>query len=290
MCLESLRGCARVMECDILVVDNNSTDKTREVTEFYLGTLPLRYVFEPVQGLSVARNRGLREATTEWVAFLDDDAKAHVDWVATILDTIGKGDFDAFGGPYYAWHYFGPAPEWYPDFLGTYDPPHEYGLLDTAIAYIPGGNCAVKIASAQAAGEFPVELGMSGEKCAYGEESALFAIMAKSGCQLGFVPAMQIDHCVLEYKYSFVWLVRSYFARGSAEYATRGSSRVLGRMTRQALTCMVAVAKLGCRILWGLASRFDENSKKSVAAQILYSVFAFGGLWAFFSKKNKDYA
>lgn len=174
LCLESLLGCTRVKECDILVVDNNSTDKTREVAESYLGALPLRYVFEPAQGLAHARNHGLSEASTEWIAFLDDDAKAHSDWVTTILDTVEKGDFDAFGGPYYAWHYFGPAPQWYPDFLGTYDPPHEYGLLDTAIAYIPGGNCALKITSARAAGEFPVEFGMSGEKCAYGEESALF--------------------------------------------------------------------------------------------------------------------
>lgn len=271
------------MECNILVVDNNSTDKTRDVAESYIGTLPLRYVFEPAQGLSNARNRGLREATTEWAAFLDDDAKAHADWVATVLDTIGKGDFEAFGGPYYAWHYFGPAPQWYPDFLGTYDPPHEYGLLDTSIAYIPGGNCALKIASAQAAGEFPVEFGMSGEKCAYGEESALFAVMAKSGCQLGFVPAMKIDHCVLGYKYSFVWLVRSYFARGSAEYATRAPSPVLGRVTRQIGTFAVSIAKLTYRILWGLANGLDEESRKTVAARILYAAFAFGGVWTSFS-------
>ncbi len=49
---------------EILVVDNNSTDDTRQVVEsFHAGLLPnLRYIFERRQGLSFARNRGVAEA------------------------------------------------------------------------------------------------------------------------------------------------------------------------------------------------------------------------------------
>jgi glycosyltransferase involved in cell wall biosynthesis len=199
----------------VLVINNNSTDDTRKVAERYAGNLPgFRVVDEPRQGLACARNRGLIEAQTEWVAFLDDDAKARPDWVAAILDAIGEDDFDGFGGPYYAWHRFGPAPNWFDPAWGTYAPEQTYGPLTEA--HIPGGNCALRREYAIVAGNFPEDLGMSGKKCAYGEETLLFERMRKRGFRLGFVPKMIIDHCVLPYKYSFWWKLKSGFASGSA--------------------------------------------------------------------------
>ena len=75
-CLESLRAQhADPATFEVLVIDNASPDDTRERVERYLnGPLPCRYVFEPVQGLSHARNRGAREAAAPYVTYLDDDA------------------------------------------------------------------------------------------------------------------------------------------------------------------------------------------------------------------------
>jgi glycosyltransferase involved in cell wall biosynthesis len=209
----------------VLVVNNNSTDDTREVAERHAGNLPgFRIVDEPRQGLAYARNRGLAEAQTEWIAFIDDDARAHPDWIATILDTIGRNNFDCFGGPYYAWHRFGPAPGWFDPSWGTYAPLQPYGSLTEA--YIPGGNCALCREYAIAAGGFPEDLGMTGKKCAYGEETFLFEQMRKMGMRLGFVPEMKIDHCVLPYKYRLWWRLKSGFAYGvaSAQISVNGAS------------------------------------------------------------------
>ncbi len=200
----------------VLVVNNNSTDATQEEAQKFVGRLPgLRVVIEPAQGLAHARNRGLAEAQTEWVAFLDDDAKAHANWVGTILETIAKGDFDAFGGPFYTWHRYGPPPSWLPDNFGTYTGPGQYGPLGGF--YIPGGNCAFKKYLALALGGFPAELGMSGNKSAYGEETLLFNKMRAEGHRLGFAPDMGIDHCVLPYKYKLRWQLISAFASGRDE-------------------------------------------------------------------------
>lgn len=213
-CLESLRAQSAPKEhFSVLVIDNNSTDDTQRVVASYANRLPgLRVVFEPVQGLSHARNRGLAEARTEWVAFLDDDAKALPEWVDAILDAIAKDDFDAFGGPYYAWHRFGPPPAWLPEDFGTYLGPGRHGRLGSF--HIPGGNCAFKKSIAQALGGFSTEIGMVGSKCAYGEETLLFNRMKEQGQNLGFVPAMAIDHCVLPYKYTLRWQFGSAFAEG----------------------------------------------------------------------------
>jgi glycosyltransferase involved in cell wall biosynthesis len=66
---------------DVLVVDNAPTDGlTHEVAERWR----VRYVVEPLPGLSRARNRGARACDSDVVAFLDDDAVPELDWLACL--------------------------------------------------------------------------------------------------------------------------------------------------------------------------------------------------------------
>lgn len=71
---------------EVIVVDNNSTDRTRQVVESHLGrsSVSVRYVFEGRQGLSHARNTGIAYARAPIIAFTDDDVRAAPDWVAAI--------------------------------------------------------------------------------------------------------------------------------------------------------------------------------------------------------------
>jgi len=71
---------------EIVVVDNNSRDDTKGVVSraARASTVPIRYVFERTQGLSFARNRGLREATGGIVAFTDDDCVVDPEWIAAL--------------------------------------------------------------------------------------------------------------------------------------------------------------------------------------------------------------
>lgn len=56
---------------ELIVVDDGSVDHTKEVVTRY--GPPVRYIRQKNAGLSAARNTGVREARSEWVAFLDDD-------------------------------------------------------------------------------------------------------------------------------------------------------------------------------------------------------------------------
>ena len=60
---------------EVLVVDNNSSDQTREVVEELRRRYPgrIRYLFEPQAGKSHALNAGVREARERVLAFMDDD-------------------------------------------------------------------------------------------------------------------------------------------------------------------------------------------------------------------------
>lgn len=71
---------------EIIVVDNNSTDQTRSVCESYVAAspVPLRYIFEPKQGVSYARNSGVKAASAPIIAITDDDVTVNADWILSI--------------------------------------------------------------------------------------------------------------------------------------------------------------------------------------------------------------
>jgi glycosyltransferase involved in cell wall biosynthesis len=98
---ELLDGClAAVAEQErapdeVLVVDNASTDDaTRRVAKRWNA----RCVVEPVPGLDRARNRGLAEASTELVAFVDDDARPVPGWLAALVAPFASPDVHATTG------------------------------------------------------------------------------------------------------------------------------------------------------------------------------------------------
>ncbi len=58
---------------ELLLVDDGSTDSTQSVCESYLADSRVKYVRQPNAGVAAARNRGLEQASTQFVCFLDDD-------------------------------------------------------------------------------------------------------------------------------------------------------------------------------------------------------------------------
>src|SRR3954471_13482790 len=68
---------------EVLVIDNNSRDHTRNVVEEFAQSRPApRYIHETRQGLDYARNRAIAEARGEIIIFGDDDILVQPDWIA----------------------------------------------------------------------------------------------------------------------------------------------------------------------------------------------------------------
>jgi glycosyltransferase involved in cell wall biosynthesis len=85
---------------EVIVVDNNSTDETREVVTARLSSRPrLRYIVERKQGLPHARNAGVLAARAPILAFTDDDVKVGSDWVLRIKQAFdAHPQIDMLGG------------------------------------------------------------------------------------------------------------------------------------------------------------------------------------------------
>ncbi len=83
-CLKSLTKQTH-KDFKVLVVDNNSTDNTKETVLSFKDKLNIRYVFEPKIGRSNARNRVLREVTGDILVTLDDDCEAFPTLVSNVL-------------------------------------------------------------------------------------------------------------------------------------------------------------------------------------------------------------
>ena len=88
---------------EIIVVDNNSTDNTREVIQHYQENwneaIALSYEFEPQQGAGFARHLGAKVANSPIIGFLDDDNLPWINWVRAAYNFAQQHpQVGAFGG------------------------------------------------------------------------------------------------------------------------------------------------------------------------------------------------
>ena len=94
-CLHALHN-QSVVPSGVIVVDNSAgDDATRAVTRVRSAS----YLVEPRRGVSRARNRGAREASSDVVAYLDDDAVPDPGWLAGLLPEFGDPRVAAVTGP-----------------------------------------------------------------------------------------------------------------------------------------------------------------------------------------------
>lgn len=81
---------------EVIVVDNGSTDATREVIENYDVIVEL----EPIRGRATARNRGVAVAKGEIVAFTDSDCVPNEDWLEMLIRPYSDPEISAVAGEF----------------------------------------------------------------------------------------------------------------------------------------------------------------------------------------------
>lgn len=104
---------------EILVVDNGSTDSTRQVAESAISAYQghnIRYIFEPEPGLHCGRHRGAIESTGQILCYLDDDVVVDKLWLQGVIETFTNTDAVLVGGKILP-KYETEPPEWINQFI-----------------------------------------------------------------------------------------------------------------------------------------------------------------------------
>ena len=209
------RQTAKSEAWECIVVDNNSTDDTRERIATFCAqhpTLAIRYIFEPQQGLSYARNAGIAASNGDIVTFIDDDERIVEEFIEAYIELFDTTpDAMSAGGKIIA-EYPDGRPRWMSHY--TEQPianPMDFGENITRFPAhrIPGGgNMAIRRTALERVGLFDTTLGRSGKQLIGGEESDLFERLAKCGMACYYVPRAVMYHIIPASK-----LTDDYFER-----------------------------------------------------------------------------
>lgn len=199
LCLQSLAEQTLDPErYEVIIVDNNSTAGAVEIARGFVGRhRHFGLVSEARQGLSHARNRGWREARGEFVAFLDDDAKATPGWCERMLRAFAEVEPTpvAVGGqirPFYE----AEPPSWFSDDLEIRTWGDSAGFLQAPRAEhgFSGSNMAFRKSVLAEFDGFSPELGMRGEVTALGEETDLFRRVYRKYPLFWYDPQLLVFH------------------------------------------------------------------------------------------------
>ncbi|WP_313638151.1 glycosyltransferase [Paenibacillus sp.] len=218
--LQSLLTLDDLEQAEIIVVDNCSKDDTAACVKKFIAAhgavLDIRYMMEPVQGLSAARNTGILASRTPLIAFLDDDAIPCQTWITTIVSTFeSKPEVMAMGGKI-APIFESKRPEW---LIKPFELPYTIVDLGSRIKEYPAHlhPCGANMAMRKLVFDislFPLDLGRKGDSLLSGEESWLFGQIQKEGHSILYHPQMAVDHFVPTNRLTEDWIMKRYYSQG----------------------------------------------------------------------------
>ncbi len=189
---------------EVVIVDGNSTDNTREIVVQY----PVRLMAEERRGLNAARNTGLRHSKGEIIAFTDGDCVVPKNWLNKIIENFQDKDVGCVGGS---------ASRYYDDFLSQYSDESIMPVLrrfekkkilsevKPPLQYPAGCNMAVRR-------EVLDQVGVFDENIEYGfDEDELVERICHAGYKMVLDPEISIAH---KHRSSILELLRQNFRYG----------------------------------------------------------------------------
>jgi glycosyltransferase involved in cell wall biosynthesis len=280
------------VEWEILVVDNDSDDKTREVVQKDLcSRYPgrFRYLFEPRPGKSYALNTGIRQAQGEILAFTDDDVTVEKTWLQNLTAALHNGEWAGTGGRVVA-EWACTPPRWL-SLEGRYGLGDTLALFDRGseareLSENPfGANMAFRRAMFEKYGGFRTDLGpRAGSREPQKSEDAEFGRrLLDAGERLRYEPSAIVYHWVpesrLQKKYFLAW----WFDKGRSDVRKSGIGpdakgdwgvlrRLLRRLMSSTLRWMVTIQphrRFYNKVqVWEMAGQFAETYRQTPRSEL----------------------
>lgn len=206
----------------VLIVDNNSTDNTRTlVGDFAVSSrVPVRYIHEPEQGITFARNRAIVESlTSRYLAFIDADELPEKNWLQAAVKNLHDESVDCVGGritislPH--------RPHWLSNellpFYGEVNHSSESFKIKDRSTPIWSGNIAYNTRLFQHGLRFDSRYNRKGKGIGGGSDGIMFQQLLQQHRQLVYEPDMVILHLIPEEKIKRRYFLKLHYLAGKKE-------------------------------------------------------------------------
>jgi glycosyltransferase involved in cell wall biosynthesis len=247
--LQSLAAlnCGESGDWELVVVDNNSTDSTRDVCRQFESALPLRVVEERQQGHSFSRNRVVANANGEVILWTDDDVLLPADWIGAYRTAILSDPAAGFfGGPIEP-EYLAPMPRWMEQNRSVCDGVYARRHLGDQPVRLDAGNLPYGAnfatrRSLQQRYPFRAEFGRVGQGLRGYDEIDVLSRMVEDGNYGRWVPAAGIRHLIPASRMTLRY-VHDYFRGQGQTWVQRG-------MVKPAVTNLARQIRFHRRQFW----------------------------------------
>lgn len=209
---------------EVLTVDNNSTDATRDVVEGFCRRYPgrFRYLFEPTPGKSYAMNAGLAQASGEIVAFVDDDVTVEPRWLRNLTVDLQSGEWAGTAGRILpannvelpTWLWWQKLSRMLCAYFDLGNQPVQLNIDQPSC----GANMAFRKGIFEKYGGFRTDLGPSPDPkvpCAK-EDSEFARRLIKAGERLRYEPLAVVRHPILKARINKEFFLSRWFDTGRA--------------------------------------------------------------------------
>jgi len=213
--LDSLlnQECNGVFDYEVMVVDNNSSDLTKDIVQSFMEEFnkKLKYFFEPNQGLCYARNRGIKEARGNIIAFTDDDVIVDRKWIENIYASFQESTLGALGGKILP-RWLAVPPSWltkkFYENLALLDyGDNSFQIINGKFQFY-GANFALRKTIFDEVGYFNPNLDRRGTCLLSGGDTELFYRILKAGKKIYYKP-----NCIVYHKIGPDRLQKAYFRK-----------------------------------------------------------------------------
>jgi glycosyltransferase involved in cell wall biosynthesis len=220
---------------ELVIVNNNSTDHTDDITAAFRKRLPLRLENEPQPGHSNARNRAIDAARGEYIVWTDDDVVVDPGWLAAYADAFRRWPEAAVFGGRITPRYEPPVPKWIRETENLLKGPYavrEFGddvqLLSIFEDRLPfGANFAVR-ATEQRAFRYDPNLGLTPNRRRLGDETDVITQLLESGGTGYWLPNAMVEHCIGRERQRVRYVANFYAGLGETE-AYRSAAKTAPR-------------------------------------------------------------
>lgn len=209
---------------EIVLINNNSTDKTGELCKKFIAKhkdcLQIQYHIEFQQGLSYARNRGIRESKGELLVFMDDDAFASPDYLAQTLRFFDEHPQVLAGGGRIYPRWESQCPVWMSKYLMPLVSVIDWGndIKYFSGKHFPiGANMMMRRKAFEQYGDFNTRLGRTGKMMLGGEEKDFFFRLYNANEQVAYLPAALVEHLVPDRRLKTAFIKKQALGIGLSE-------------------------------------------------------------------------